>query len=356
MFCTQPFNHIDIIVENDQITYLPCNVWTGEPIAPKDFQNEIKHVQSILKNKFDNSNCENCMMNEKNGVISRRQAENSFTKDNNLRLDRVQSIGLRYGTLCNSKCMICDVTRSSSWYSDTIKLGKKIEPKYKYNKNVIPSIEKVFQNIDISQIRHVSFHGGEPLMQPYPLEFLEKADRPNLSVHIHTNGSVFPDGKLLKLLDECSKVSILLSIDDIGDRFEILRFPGKWLIVEENIKKLKKTKHTIKITNCISSLNVWYMDEFYKWAISNFGTNIDTQYVFYPDILNIQTLSPDLKYKISKKLYHLGAPYRRIVETMNQNNNENYTSKTVDYINKLDNIRKTNFAKVFPEWFELLNQ
>ena len=27
MFCTQPFNHIDIIVENDQVLLQPCNTW-----------------------------------------------------------------------------------------------------------------------------------------------------------------------------------------------------------------------------------------------------------------------------------------------------------------------------------------
>lgn len=356
MFCTQPFNHIDILVENDQITYLPCNVWKGNSIALQDFPNTITNVQSILKNNFDKNNCEVCILNEKSGVISRRQSTNSFTKDNNLSLDKIQSIGLRYGTLCNLKCMICDVSRSSSWYNDTIKLGKNVRPKYKYNKNIIPSLEVVFQDIDLSQIRYVSFHGGEPLIQPYPIEFLKKVDRQNINVVFNTNGSVFPNKELLNLLNECKKVQFLLSIDDVGDRFDLLRFPNKWKVVLENIKKFKQTKHELKITNCISSLNVWYMDEFYKWAISNFGTNIDTQYVFYPEILNIQTLSPNLKLKISKKLNHLGSPFRRIIEVMNQNNNKNYTSKTVDYINKLDNIRNTNFTKIFAEWYNLLNQ
>ena len=53
----------------------------------------------------------------------------------------------------------------------------------------------------------------------------------------NTNGSIFPDDNLMQLLDECKSVHFLLSIDDIGDRFSMLRYPNKWSVVEENIKK-----------------------------------------------------------------------------------------------------------------------
>ena len=355
MFCTQPHNHLDILVENEKISYLPCTVWSGQSMRPNEYRNEIKNIQTALKKGFVPKACEICQQNEKGGVISKRQSHNQITKDNNLSLDKIQSIGLRYGTLCNLKCMICDVGRSSNWYSDSIKLGLEVEPQYRYNKKLIPTVDKVFENIDIKQIKYVAFHGGEPLIQPYPKDFLTKANRKEISVMFNTNGSIFPDKDLMQLLDECKSVHFLLSIDDIGDRFSMLRYPNKWSVVEENIKKFKATKHSVGITNCISSLNVWYMDEFYKWAITNFGPSIDTQFVFFPEHLNIQTMSPRLKKLVTEKLHSLGGPFRRIVDVMDQDNSKDLTQDMTDYIKSLDAIRNTSFADVFPEWNNLLS-
>ena len=38
MFCTQPFNHIDIIVENNEVMLQPCNVWTSKRFNIKEYQ------------------------------------------------------------------------------------------------------------------------------------------------------------------------------------------------------------------------------------------------------------------------------------------------------------------------------
>jgi sulfatase maturation enzyme AslB (radical SAM superfamily) len=355
MFCTQPYNHLDILVENEKISYLPCTVWTGPTIAPHHYREKIKNIQSTLKDGFDKKHCEICRHNEHGGVISKRQAHNQITQDNNLSLEKIQSIGLRYGTLCNLKCMICDVGSSSNWYSDSVKLGLDIQPQYKYNKKLIPSVDKVFENIDIKQIKYVAFHGGEPLIQPYPKDFLTRANRKEISVMFNTNGSIFPDDTLMELLNECKSVHFLLSIDDIGDRFSMLRYPNKWSVVEENIKKFKSTKHSVGVTNCVSALNVWYMDEFYKWAIPNFGTSIDTQFVFFPQHLNIQTMSPKLKKLVDAKFDALGGPFKRIVEVMDQDNSKDLTQDMINYIASLDAIRNTSFAEVFPEWNNLLS-
>ena len=97
------------------------------------------------------------------------------------------------------------------------------------------------------------------------------------------------------------------------------------------------------------------MDEFYKWAVTNFGPSIDTQFVFFPEHLNIQTMSPRLKKLVHEKLHTLGGPFRRIVEVMDQDNSKDLTQDMTDYIKSLDAIRNTSFADVFPEWNNLLS-
>ena len=36
MFCTNPFNHMDVVVENENILIQPCNVWAGKKLSIND--------------------------------------------------------------------------------------------------------------------------------------------------------------------------------------------------------------------------------------------------------------------------------------------------------------------------------
>ena len=69
-------------------------------------------------------------------------------------------------------------------------------------------------------------------------------------------------------------VEFLFSIDDIGDRFEYLRYPAKFKNVQKNIQKAKDMGFNISVTPTISSINVWYVPEFMPWLVKTFGSRI----------------------------------------------------------------------------------
>ena len=82
MFCTQPFNHIDVIVENEKVQLQPCNVWSSKRHSIIDYQKNIQEIQNTLKENYYYPGCETCFREDKNNIRSRRVAQNQFSNDN----------------------------------------------------------------------------------------------------------------------------------------------------------------------------------------------------------------------------------------------------------------------------------
>ena len=58
MFCTQPFNHIDVVVENDKVLLQPCNVWTAKKLNINEYKNNIQEVKDTIWSKIPQSEYE----------------------------------------------------------------------------------------------------------------------------------------------------------------------------------------------------------------------------------------------------------------------------------------------------------
>ena len=356
MFCTQPFNHIDIIVENDKVQLQPCNVWSNKRYTIEEYKEGVSDLKEILEKTYHYPGCRICYNEDKNKVRSRRQAQNEFANDNKLSLTKLQSLGVRYGTLCNSKCMICSHNRSSSWVTDSEKLGYKIDEQHRFKKNLLPGVDIFFDNFDLDDLRYVEFHGGEPLIQRYPYEFLSKVKNlDQLVVKFNTNLTVMPSDELNELLEKCKRVDFLLSVDDIGERYEMLRYPGKWDIFVKNRETLKQQGHRTMAYNCLSSLNVFYAVEFYKWATKTFGKEIHSQFVVDNPLLDISHLPQHAKDIVLERI----AEYKgKIFDSIRAKLNirkEDCSKDLIKYILDLDSIRNTNYPETFKEWWKILN-
>jgi hypothetical protein len=324
MFCTQPFNHIDIIVENDKVMLQPCNVWSEDKYTMEGYKAGVASLQEALKTKFHNG-CKICKNEEAQKIRSRRQATNEFAQDNKLSMTKLQSLGVRYGTLCNSKCMICGHSRSSSWVVDSEKLGYEIEEQHRFKKNLLPGVDVFFDNFDLGDLRYVEFHGGEPLMQ------------------------------LDELLKKCKRADFLLSVDDIGPRYEILRYPGKWGMFVNNMETLKQRGYRTMAYNTMSSLNIFYAVEFYKWAVKNFGNEVHSQFVVDKKHLDISYLPQHAKDCVLEQIANYkGKIFDSIRQKLNTNKEE-CSQELIKYILDLDGIRNTNYPETFKEWWTILN-
>lgn len=355
MFCTQPFNHIDIIVENDKVMLQPCNVWAGKRHTIDQYKDNIADIKKVLQSDFHNG-CRICKNEEFKKIRSRRQATNEFAIDNQLSESKLQSLGVRYGTLCNSKCMICSHYRSSSWIVDSEKLGYKIKEQHRFKKNLLPGVDVFFDNLDLDDLRYVEFHGGEPLMQTYPYEFLNKIKKlDQLIVKVNTNLTVLPSEELSNLLIKCKRVDFLLSVDDIGERYEILRYPGKWDVFLKNMEVIKQQGYRLMAYNCLSSLNIFYAVDYYKWATRNFGNEVHSQFVVDKQLLDISYLPQQAKDVVLEKIANYKGKIFDSIRTKLKIKNEDCAVILRKYILDLDSIRKTNFPETFKEWWTVLN-
>jgi len=362
MFCFQPFNHIDVIIENEHVTVNPCCHWMGW-MSLDQYKKNIGSIQNTLKTTF-HQGCGICRNEEKFGARSRRLAMNQFHEDNKLRIDRIQSLGLRYGTLCNSKCIICSHVRASSWVNDSIKLGVEVDPKYHFRKNKMPGIDFLFNEFDLSDLKYVEFHGGEPLLQTYPLEFLEKIENlEQLVVKFNTNLSVVPSQQLQKILNKCKHVDFLVSVDDIQDRYEILRYPTKWNDFNNNLEYMKTLNYRLTAVNVISTLNLWYLPEFYYWATRNFGINVHSRFIdpsFFLDekISDISHLNNKTKEKVLDKIKEMnGELFQSIKNKLSEDTVIDFdVDRLESYLKKLDKIRSTDYFSTFGDWWRIIKE
>ena len=339
-WCRDPFVHIDIIVENQYVHYKPCNVY-AESYSTPDF----KVIQRDLVSGRWAEGCGNCKSAESANINSRRTGVNLIHKDKPL---VVSSIGLRYGTLCNSTCLICDETRSSAWASKLLKESIPIKSEYIFNKKLIPDLAEVLKDIDCSTITNIELHGGEPLLNSYTRDILDMLPIENLSVKINTNGTVWPEW--MDKFTKTKSTEILFSIDDIGDRLEYLRPPANFDVITENIKKSKGMNFKTGCTYVVSSLNVYYLPEFLMWAVKKFGISLYGQFMFDDTKYSLFNLPESAKLKVIEKFNQhpkLTKLLSSVIIEMSKNNTKEDTAL-------YDTIRDNEFKTVFPEWHSIL--
>jgi len=152
----------------------------------------------------------------------------------------------RFSNLCNYKCRSCGPRFSSAWVPDAKKLG------HINDQDKVWSIEQVsnmsnydFLKDQVQYVQKIYFAGGEPLLMPEHwqiLDMLVENQKFNIRISYNTNASTLTySGK--NALDywkkwDNNKVEVWPSIDEIGERAELIRSGTVWTKVEENLKKI----------------------------------------------------------------------------------------------------------------------
>jgi MoaA/NifB/PqqE/SkfB family radical SAM enzyme len=152
----------------------------------------------------------------------------------------------------------------------------------------------------LNDVEQIDFYGGEPfLVRGFEriIDYLIDSDREkHIRIHVNTNGSIFPNDSLLKKLKKFQSIDIGLSIDDIGERFELIR-GGNWEKIFKNIKsyqQLVDERFGIHIYITVSVLNVYYLDHIVDLSQS-LGIKTLFNFVNYPEYLSIDQLTPEAK-------------------------------------------------------------
>lgn len=273
----------------------------------------------------------------------------------------VKYITVSPSSLCNFSCRICNYKASSKIAAE--EFAHAIDPDQKnifkfYMKNHTNSTlnGKVLEAIDNVELIHIL--GGEPFVWSDFLDFLNQlvqfGHADHLRLELHSNASTYPT-EVVDLLKQFDSVEILLSIDDVGPRFELQR-GGEWQSILKNIKKfseLQSESIKIKFATTVNIQNVLYLDELINLS-NSLGIEIVWAYLEDPDFLCIDNMTKTAKKLVYQKFQNYNHPEliaiaQRVVSTKPVTGD-----KFLQYMSELDARRGQNFAQTHKEIFDAM--
>jgi radical SAM protein with 4Fe4S-binding SPASM domain len=158
----------------------------------------------------------------------------------------------RFSNLCNYKCRSCGPRYSSAWVPDAKKLGYTDQEKVWNIETIEDKTNIDFLENQIDNVKRIYFAGGEPLLMPEHWQILDKLvekKRFDVKLSYNTNCSTLVYGKK-NIIDywsqwQLGKLEVWPSLDEIGERAELIRSGTVWSKLEENLKELAKHENII---------------------------------------------------------------------------------------------------------------
>jgi sulfatase maturation enzyme AslB (radical SAM superfamily) len=368
VFCSLPFNSIHIDMTNRA---MPCCVFRPKSkINLKDYQNskELQEVKaSFIQRKFPEQ-CKSCEVNEKLNNASFRMLNDLFDSDE----ENIRKIGVSYSNIknvsivtsniCNLKCMPCTMGCS---YPRTEELKKlKIFPNIKPKSLIIideTSIQEIDELIKFESMEQLTFAGGEPFIDGVTFDIIDKLIDAGLSknirLDINTNLTKVTAEKIEKIKENFKDVFIKGSIDGVGEVNDYLRYPSRWADILDAIKIIKGFDCEFVITTAMTNLSLIRYYELLEWSIDNGILDM-----FQSVVTNVPKLIPtNLPHEIKSNLLSRYLNLRKenfsektllVLEScisICQSTNDYNISKTIEFLKKHDDLRKTDYSKVWPE-------
>lgn len=258
---------------------------------------ELKQIREDLYNGTRNKNCKSCYRAEDNNSASPRlhfyydymyNIARILTPEEETRalkvVDRIKNDHLtgttkeivraeiRPSSLCNLRCMHCGPHSSTKWVEtlakeDNLKIymendgllenGEGIIDKSIYKTNLVEHYKNCLTSETdykdeilelLSNCRHVSFTGGEPLLTPehpeYLQHFIDAGVAPVMTLEYNTNLNVKNLEKFFPLWKHFKRIVLRVSLDASFDTYEYFRTYGNIEIVKSNFTKLRQFHET----------------------------------------------------------------------------------------------------------------
>jgi len=240
---------------------------------------EIK--ESIQKGVLHKEYCKNCIRREDITGVSEREWHNNISPDfdiENADFDdhKPSLIDIRWNNTCNLACNYCTEYFSTKWAS--IKgMGK--------NENIKNQYEKIIDYIEQhnTYVREVALVGGEPLMMKENDRLIDLLPD-DVLITVISNMTVDFDtmpvpSKLLKR----SRVGWSMSFDNIGERFEYVRWGSSWSRLDKNVTaacdKIRTSNHHGGVQAVYNIYNCTRLCDLKEYANKQ-GVNVTWQVVY----------------------------------------------------------------------------
>jgi len=380
----------------------------------KDIMNSDKHKQVRLLNISDSDawspHCDCCENREivtgfdrKHPNKSRRiylmQMENSDVVTEQNFTEKAQadgtvdwmpnSLDIRFGNLCNQKCIMCSPIYSNLWYDEwlpynnTNKFGSgnpvTIHKDTKTGKWIQPTELQWFEDprwwpkfeTMMPYLKHIYITGGEPMVTPAHDIMLDKLIESGYAKDIwleyDSNCSAI-NNKIADRWKYFKRVDIRGSMDAIEDQYEIIRFGGTWKKFVANIEKLKEYEkesngkiRLLSVSTCFQIATAYEIIKSEEWAKS-IGVPFHLRFLEGPAKHAVASLPDSAKLKLidyyTENIDKSSKAEMIINHLKNKLGEQHYRPAAVkdfvNFMNYLDKNRNTDWKTKFPEIVKLL--
>lgn len=341
-FCKHLSNGYRFYIDRGMITYHPCCQWTGDRVHFDPATLDQQRTAWNIDTPWAHMECARC------GTEEPYKKDNAYRHAGNRQIpilpqNKIAWLDIQADTTCNGGCLICGPWNSSYWQSEITKYQGLVSVP---NKVDLPALtNRIFDAIDTSELRLLQFLGGEPFLSDVDIAGINRIANPaQCTLKYTTNGSIFPKSDRIDQWKRFEKVKITLSIDGIGERFDHLRYPLKWAVVENNIHRMQNqlpSNTEFSINHSITPLNILYYDEFLQWVHRNF--DIMPKIHCHPAY---GVMNPVNGGKILRDL--VVAEYGADHQLTSMTHDGAVDMDFLEYIDLWDSRRKTNWRQTFP--------
>ena len=388
VFCALPFTYVYVDSLNEyklcsdarlssQINTNDMSILT---YFNSDYLKEIRDnmIAGNLSEKIKGT-CIRCIEREELGLWSRREKsiKKYVLETYNKKFYNIptsDTIKLKFGNLCNLKCLTCGPYSSSRWaherssqnemnvykeLKDEIskasheKYGKLYQDSFDYE--FIQDSSKLNYNFDknfydelkyiMKHLKKIIISGGEPFLNDNFYEFIHwlisNKFSQNLSLIVFSNMTKLPKN-YKTYYDKFKSFHINVSLDGVGKKDEYIRRGTDFEQKHSNIKQLQNF-FDIDYCATVSILNVGYQYEIKKYC-SQFRKHASFFNVLVePFYLQVNNLPEDII-----ELYERNLQFHRLYRSKLKN--KDHFLLGIKYLKKYDKIHNTYLLDEWPEF------
>lgn len=362
---------------------------------------KAKEVRLSMLNGERHPDCITCWTKEDMGASSKRIVSNRmYSGEFELihAIDHTDKEGntdiepsywdLRFGNLCNLKCVMCHPASSSQWYEDYVLLNNTSHFNDSGTTINLTKINNRFKdlgeyswwdNMDfwkklgekIPYLKRVYLVGGEPMLIEPHYDFLKKiidsGRAAEVSLEYDTNLTSVPK-KAINLWKQFKKIYLRVSVDDFDNQFNYVRYPAKWKQISKNLDKIVCCLSNVQVDYTVTwqVLTAYTTPNLLRYLAQHRSANLKSMYssvhiriLSNPEYFDVAILPKRIKLELidiyknfNKEGTNIQVNHLIKYLESNMQQNEKQVKNFLEIITKMDLIRGTDWKTTFPELSE----
>jgi MoaA/NifB/PqqE/SkfB family radical SAM enzyme len=256
---------------------------------------ELKEIRSALRQGQYHNFCQECQVREARGGDSERTWHNTIndsfdSAQAGLEYEYPTLLDIRWNSTCNLSCNYCSPLDSSKW------AALKKMPINNNTRNYYLEVCEFIENNN-QHVKEVALVGGEPLLLPENERLLDAIPTDTVITVITNLSNNLETNKVFQKLAQRPRVGWSMSFDNIGPKFEYVRYGANWKLHLHNLDLIQSLMrdqgHWGGIHAVYNLYNATHLVEFKNFAQQR-GLSIKWQPLSTPSALDTKNYGQEI--------------------------------------------------------------